>query len=154
MHVVRVADVDELKEVIEWIFFRKDGEFNEMCEASLSFEEICSMLGIREEEFAPGIDSSSDEWYDIIDNLEGKDIQAKIAAGDIPLLRDFKPGTLVWCLEDDYCRAGDMDVRVFIYVNDEDSSAAAHRKWRASEQAEYEKRIADHNRLAEYRNQL
>lgn len=154
MHIVRVASKDELVELLEWIFFRREGEFMEYHEASLSFEEICSMLGIREEEFAPGIDTNTDEWYDIIDNLEGKDIQAKIAAGDIPLLRDFKPGTLVWCLEDDFCRAGDMDIRVFIYTTDEESSMEAHREWKAIEQGDYNARVEQHRYLAELESRL
>ena len=154
MHVVRVASEDELKELLDWIFFRKEGEFNEIMEASLSFEEICSMLGISEREFAPNVDDRSDEWYELIDSLEAKDIQAKIAANDIPMLRDFKPGILTWCLEDDFSHVGQMDIRVFIYVTDEEASIEAHRAWKASEQAEYDYRCDIENRLAEYRSQL
>lgn len=144
MHVVRVSTKDELKELFRWIFFRREGEFHEVIEARLSFEETQSMLGIRDSDFAPGVEESTDEWYDIVDNLDASDLERVCLSDTCKLLRDFKPGTLVWCLEDDFGYSGTMDIRVFLYVDDEEASVARHLDWRAREQAEYEERLRLH----------
>lgn len=138
MHVVRLQTKDELLELLEWIFFRKDGEFHEFAEARLSFEETQSILGLRDHDFAPGVEIDTDEWYDIIENLDEEALKKVVLSNDCPLVRDFTPGTLVWKLEDDYDRVGDFNIRVFTFTPDAEATADAHRQWREEGQKHYD----------------
>jgi len=154
MHVVRLETKEELLELLDWIFFRKEGEFTEMMEARLSFEETCSILGIHDDDFAPGLDCFSDEYYDIVDNLDESDLRKMVLSDKVELVRDFVPGTLVWCLEDDFDRIGDMNIRVFTFTPDSHGTATAHREWRKAKQAEYEEDCELRSRLVELKSQL
>lgn len=154
MHVVRVASVDELKELLEWIFFRPDGSFTELCEARLSFEEICSILGIHERDLAPEeLEICTEEWDEFFDSLDCEALKAYVL-NKHSLVRDFAPGILTWCLEDDFDRLGDMNIRVFLYTPDDQATAASHRKWRNDEQAEYDYRCEIEDRLALFESRL
>ncbi|MNB87334.1 hypothetical protein D3C75_343270 [compost metagenome] len=154
MHIVRVATKDELKELLEWIFFRPEGGFTEICEARLSFEEISGILGIRERDLAPeGLEICTDEWDEFFDAFDAEELKDYILSDKLPLVRDFTPGILTWCLEDDFDRLGDVNIRVFIFTPDEEASASSHRRWRAEQQADYEYHCDIEDRLALLKSQ-
>jgi len=154
MHILRLETKEELLEILEWIFFRPEGSFSEICEARLSFEETCRILGFFPEEMLDQtLETNSDEWYDAVDNQTDEDLKAFVLSDKLKLVREFKPGVLVWALEDDWDRVGDLSVRVFIYTPDEEITASAHRKWRQEEQANYDYHCDLEDRLALLKSQ-
>lgn len=154
MHILRLETKEELLEILEWIFFRPDGSFSEICEARLSFEEVCGILGFFPEDL---LDQSlvvdTDEWYEAIDDQTDEDLKNYILSDKFKLVREFKPGILTWALEDDWDRVGDLSVRVFIFVPDEEATMAAHRKWCQREQADYDHHCELEDRLALLKSQ-
>jgi hypothetical protein len=124
MDIVRVENSDEMRAILDWVFFRKDGEPTEYGEPEFEFSELCSLLGVSENDM---VDQSlvphTDPWYNATDNLDGESVREHaIVNGNAPLISGFKKGILVWHLEDSFDRLSGCQIRMFLYQTDEDST--------------------------------
>lgn len=111
MNVVRCTTKNELRKAIFKIIFGNE---------DLAFEEICDLLQIEETDLVdPNIPQYSDEWWEVTDKLEIKDLRRYVRRGNVYLLANFKPGVLVYWIENDFDRFGNVKFRFFEYYTDE-----------------------------------
>lgn len=146
MHMVRVETKEQLKELIEWVFFRSEGDPKPP--AKLTLDDICYCLQVD----IPAIVSEtfeqfSPEWYGAYEDF---DLAEHVLRQErLPILQDFKPGTLVWKIADDFDRGGHTQIRVFIYAPDGEITFDNFLKERAEYRAEHDELMQLHERMME-----
>lgn len=133
-----------MADLIRRIFFREDGEFSEMGEPNFCFEEVCHFLDFTVEDMLPpGIEFNSDEYYDIVDNMDHSDLRKYVLEDrKVPLLTGFKPGIFVWHMEDSWDRMGDSQIRLIQFTPDEDATYESYCVWHAENQKEHDEHLA------------
>ncbi len=121
MNLVTVSTVEEMKSILQIVFWPAEDRFRELEEADLEFDEICGLMGTTEEEIMefkyPGRDVGSDLWYEGMDSLTAEDIKAwALDAGNFEAIKNFEPSCVIWRFDDSFDRAGDMIIRIFDIV--------------------------------------
>lgn len=146
MHMVRVETKEQLKELIEWVFFRSEDD--PPPPANLTLDDICYCLQVD----IPAVVSASfeqfsPEWYEAYEEF---DLAAHIFQHErLPMLQDFKPGTLVWKIVDEFDRGGQTRTRVFIYAPDSEITFENFLQEREEYRAEHDELMQLHERMME-----
>ena len=114
MQVIRCETVQHLRESILFLLFGESASF-------LACEEVEQMLQLEIADLVSA-DELTDEWFEQCDSITKDDIRKKVEADDIPLLRSFTPGVLIFWVEDGYDRLGTVRTRIFSYYTDDNIS--------------------------------
>lgn len=114
MRLIRCETVQHLRESILFLLFGKIGD-------SLACEEIEEMLQLEIADLVTA-DELTDEWFEQCDAITKNDVRQKVEQDDIPLLRAFTPGVLLFCVENGYHRGSEDRIRIFSYYTDDDMS--------------------------------
>lgn len=121
MNLVTVSTVEEMKSILQIVFWPAEDRFRELEEADLEFDEICRLMDTTEEELMefkyPGREVDTDLWYEGMDSLTSEDIKAwALDAGNFEAIKNFEPSCVIWHFNDSFDRAGDMIIRIFDIV--------------------------------------
>lgn len=139
MHIVHCATKDQLKTLIKKALFRPHTEtLGDVDEAELTPEAVCEMLGFDPQSLLDERTGKEDpDLYDD-DVLSMLEVETHVLTCDgIPILRDFKPGVLVFHIEDDFDRMGSTTHHTFHYVSNEDMTFDKWIEWYHDIQKEY-----------------
>ena len=140
MHIIRCESRDQLQTLIKKALFRPHSEtLGDVDESELSPEQVCEMLGIDPESLLEERTGKEDpDLFD--DNLSMMEVETHVLlCNGIPMLKDFKPGVLVFHIEDGFDRMGSTSHHTFHYVADEDMTFDAWMTWYNDLQKEYAK---------------
>lgn len=132
MDIVRCENKRQLRALIQRIFFRERSNYApQMEEPEYTYEEIADMLGVVDEDF-PTIDPQ---------DLTTDDLYDKVIKDQVPMLKNFQPGVLVWSLVDSFDRIGDVTTRLFFYAPDDMMTFADWQKREKEAAAEWKERM-------------
>ncbi len=148
MNLVTVSTVEEMKSILQIVFWPAENRFRELEEADLAFEEICGLMGTTEEEIMefkyPGREVGTDSWYEGFDSLTAEDIKSwALDAGNFEAIKNFEPSCVIWRFDDSFDRAGDMIIRIFDIVPLREMTPQywvdKYNKYQAEREAEYQR---------------
>ncbi len=116
MKIVKCDNAQQLQQVIVRLFF----DIKPSDEIDWSYEEIVGLLKIDDTQLIPPEVGSygTEEWDLAYDNLTIDDLRRLVDDGKIPLLRRFRPGYVLYHLENDFDRHGDIHIRIFEYYTE------------------------------------
>lgn len=138
MHIVHCATKEQLKTLIKKALFRPHTEtLGDIDEAELTPEAVCEMLGFDPQDLLDERNGQEDpDLFD--DNLSMLEVETHVLTCDgIPMLKDFKPGVLVFHIEDGFDRMGATEHHTFHYVSNEDMTFDKWIEWYHALQTEY-----------------
>lgn len=154
MHIIHCKTVDQLKFLIKKALFRSHFEtLGEGEDAELSPEAVCEMLGIDPETLLE--ERSGKEDPDIFegDVLSMHEVETHVLmCNGIPMLQDFRPGVLVFHIEDSFDRMGSTSHHTFHYVSDDDMTFDKWLEWYNATQTAYAERNALRDKHAKQLN--
>jgi hypothetical protein len=151
MHIIHCTTVDQLKVLIKKALFRPHTEtLGDVDEAELTPEGVCEMLGIDPDALLEERTGKEDpDLYG--DNLSMMEVETHVLICDgIPMLRDFKPGVLVFHIEDAFDRMGSTEHHTFHYVSNEDMTFDKWVEWYHAIQKDY----AANNAIRDHQSNL
>lgn len=141
MHIVKCQTIDQLKLLIKKALFRPYSEtMGDVEDPELTPESVCEMLGFDPQDLLD--ERTGDEDPDMVgDNLSMHEVETHVlTCNGIPMLQDFRPGVLVFHIEDSFDRMGSTSHHTFHYVSDEDMTFDKWLEWYNAIQTSYAER--------------